>query len=117
MKFELIQIFDFLRTWCFSLDDSLSRGVLGNQPAVNSILNCPFKLVMKVHCCLSFMVNGIIIQKLLVCNTVEITETQIGNELFKPSFGHQIFIHSHLADCPLFVDVNPLRIIVAEQVC
>ena len=114
MQFELIQILDFLHGRRFAFDYRLSRRVAVNQSFINSVQNCAFQLMVKVHGGLALMVNRIVVKQLLICDSVEVSKHKVGHKFSYPGYRHVIFIQSDLPDSPLFVDLDPFFIVITE---
>ena len=55
------------------------------------------------------------INELLVRGPVEIFYLEVWNQLGEPRLREPILSHGDLTDGPFFVDVNPLRVVIAEK--
>lgn len=114
MQLKLIQILDFLHGRSFSLYYRLSRRVTVDKPLVNSVKNCPFQLMVKVHGGLALMVNRLVVKKLLISDSVEVSKHKVGYKFSYPGYRHVIFIQSDFSNSPFFIDLDPFFIVITE---
>lgn len=77
MEFELVEIFDLLRSRLLAFDDRLSCGVARYKPLVDGIKNRAFQLMVKIHGRLSLMVLGVAVNELLVRSPIEILDLEV----------------------------------------
>ena len=103
--------------WWLAFDNDFSCWISVHKPFIHRVHYRAFQLVMKIHCGLLFMLQGVIIDDLLVRIAVEITKLQIRCQFYKPRMCHKIFIQSHFSDSTFFIDIYPLPIIITETVC
>ena len=116
MQFKLVQILHLFRNRGLAFDDRFSGRIFHNQSIIHGIHDSPFQLMVEVHRGLTLVAYGIIVQKLLIGHSGNLTEFQSRSEFFYPRKGHFVLIQCNRANCTLFVYSNPLLIIIAEQV-
>ena len=115
MKLKLVEILDLFRSRLFPFDDSLARGVAGDESFVNRVKDRSLKLMVKVHGCLALVVLCVTIDELLVRSAVEIFYLEVWNQLGKPRLREPVLSHGDLTDGPFFVNANPFRVVIAEK--
>ena len=70
---------------------------------------------MKIHRCLMFMMFGVSIDEFLITHTIELRKLKIRDKLSQPRLCEFVFLHRHLPNRAFLVDVDPLRVVIAER--
>ena len=115
MKFELVKIFHLLLSRLFSFDDCFSCWVSLNQTFINGIEDGSFQLVMKIHCCLMLVMLSVSVDEFLIAHTIELGKLEIRDKLSQPRLCELVFLHCHFPNRTFLVDVDPLRVVIAER--